>query len=89
MQNLDDFFVGTYKGYEIYVSDKPEKKYLALVNNRRVYFGAYGYEQYKDKFGYYSEWNHLDKNRRDRYYARHSINYPEGSADWFSKNILW
>ena len=78
-----------YKGYEIFVSDKPDKKYYALVGNKKVYFGAKGYEQYKDKLGHYSKYDHNDKTRRDRYYARHKKNYPEGTADWFSKKILW
>lgn len=78
-----------FKGYDIFVSDRKDKKYYALVGKKKVYFGAKGYEHFKDKLGHYSYLDHNDKKRRDRYYARHKIDYPEGSADWFSKNILW
>lgn len=78
-----------YAGYEIHVSDKPDKKYYAIVDDRKVYFGARGYEQYKDKLGYYKAWDHKDKERRDRYYLRHPVNYKKGTADWFAKKILW
>ena len=78
-----------YKGYDIYVSDKKDKKYYAIVKNRKVYFGARGYGQYKDKLGYYKQYDNLDKEKRERYYARHKKNYPEATPDWFSKEILW
>lgn len=78
-----------FKGYNIYVSDKPSKKYYAVVNNKKVHFGARGYDQYFDKLGHYEKYNHYDEERRERYYKRHKINYPKGSPDWFSKNILW
>lgn len=83
-------YVGKYKGYDIYLSDKPEKKYYAMVGNRKVYFGAYGYEHYHDKLGYYSDWNHWDKDRRRRYKIRHEKDrHNKGSAGWFSDQILW
>lgn len=78
-----------YKGYDIYISDKPNKKYYAIVGNKKVYFGAKSYEHYFDIFGHYKHLNHYNKDRRNLYYKRHNKNYPEGSADWFSKKILW
>lgn len=80
------FFDGKYP---IYASDKPAKKYYALVNGKRVYFGATGYQQYKDRVGLYSKDDHLDPERRARFYMRHPVDYPEGSADWFAKKVLW
>lgn len=47
------------------------------------------YEQYKDKIGMYSAYNHGDKERRELYYKRHNKNYGKYSADWFSKKYLW
>jgi len=78
-----------FEGYEIKVSDKPDKKYYAIVEGRKVYFGARGYGHYRDVLGHYSSLDHKDKKRRDAYYARHKVNYGKGTADWFSKKILW
>lgn len=83
-------YVGTYKGYKIFISDKPEKKYYALVNGKRIYFGQYGYEHYFDKMGIYSEFNHYDKQRRKNYKKRHESNrHNKGHPGWFSDQILW
>jgi hypothetical protein len=78
-----------YKGYDIFVSDKPDKKYYAIVDGKRVYFGARAYEQYYDILGHYKSKNHLDKKRRDAYYSRHNKDYKQGSAGRFSKRVLW
>ncbi len=75
--------------YDIYVSDLPNKKYYAIVNGKKVQFGAKGYDQFHDKLGHYKAYDHNDPIRRENYYKRHKINYPKGSADWFSKNVLW
>ena len=68
------------------------KKYTAILpDGKRVSFGALGYEHYKDRtpLKLYSHLDHNDKHRRDLYYARHSIDYPKYSPDWFSKKYLW
>jgi hypothetical protein len=78
-----------FKGYYIYISDKPNKKYYALVKNKKIYFGDSKYQHYKDKLGFYKYLDHNDKDRKKRYYLRHPKDYPKGSADWFSKKILW
>lgn len=79
------------------------KKYDAILENKKnkkiviVSFGAIKpngtpYEQYKDNvpLGLYSDYNHLDEKRRERYLKRHSkdINKPY-SKSWFSKEYLW
>ena len=81
--------IGNFRGYLIYLSKRKDKKYFALVNGKRVYFGAKGMSQYYDKIGYYDEYNNYSNKRKRLYYLRHSKNYPEGSADWFSKQLLW
>lgn len=84
--------ISNYKGYDIYVSDKPEKKYYALVNGKKIYFGQIPYQQYHDKIGYYKILDHNDKKRRENYRARHGAQgYQKikGSAAWFSWNLLW
>lgn len=56
------------------------KKYTAIVENlktkqqRKISFGAIGYEQYKDStpLGYYSKNNHNTLKRRNNYFTRHS-----------------
>ena len=87
--------------YRIEVSDRPEKKYVAIFSNgRRVYFGTAQYAQYKDKtpLKKYSHMDHLDKNRRTRYRARHEkILTKSGkpafkipyTPSWFSYKYLW
>lgn len=83
------------KQYDIYVSDKLDKKYVAIERgdlNRKpkfIYFGDRGYAHYHDRLGYYKDLDHKDEKRRAAYYVRHPVNYPEGTADWFAKNILW
>ena len=71
------------------------KKYRAQLKDGYVDFGAIKpdgtpYSQYRDAISnLYSKYNHLDDKRRERYYKRHSFNYPKYSADWFSKKYLW
>ena len=82
--------VGIFRNYPIFISDKPTKKYYALVNGRKVYFGSRGYDQYYDIFHVYSEYDHYDKERRNRYYQRHKKDVgKKGNAGWFAANILW
>lgn len=79
-----------YKGYPIYLSDKKPKKYFAIVNNKKIYFGDQRYQQYHDKIGYYSILDHWDKNRRASYKKRHINDIGnKGKAGWFAYNILW
>lgn len=73
-----------------------QKKYDAYTKDGE-YITSFGaikkngtpYDQYKDKIGYYSMYDHKDKKRRDNYYKRHNKNYPKYSPDWFSKKFLW
>lgn len=82
--------VGKYKGYSIFLSDKPNKKYFAKVGNRKIYFGDSSYEHYYDKMGYYSHLNHGDKERRRLFKSRHEkYRHKIGSASWLSDQILW
>ena len=49
------------------------------------------YEQYKDKIGYYSKYDHNDKKRRDRYRQRHRGDYIDDitKAGYYSWKFLW
>lgn len=83
-----------FRGYDIFISDKPDKKYYALVPSprgyKKVYFGATGYEQYWDVLGHYSSSNHYDRRRRHNYYVRHASDVGNpGTAGWFAANVLW
>ena len=82
-------YVGTFKGYQIYVSDAKNKKYYALVDGKKVNFGDNRYQHYRDKMGYYSDLDHRNILRRKNYYSRHGKDAIKGSAKWFSHNILW
>jgi hypothetical protein len=89
----------TINGYKYYVSDKPNKKLMVDVNGKRIYFGATGYEQFKDKtFLLDPDTNHLDPKRRKNYLSRSlkikdkkgNLTYlnPE-SANYHAIRILW
>lgn len=74
------------------ISPLAHKKYRVILSNgKHVDFGDKRYQQYKDStpLKAYSYLDHLDKKRRDLYYARHSKDYPPYSADWLSKKYLW
>lgn len=82
---------GKYKGYPIYISDRLNKKYYAVLNNgSKIHFGDSRYQHYFDKIGYYSHLNHYDLNRRNLYKKRHDNNrHIKYTPGWFSDNILW
>jgi len=82
-------FIGYYKKYPIYISNRKNKKYYAIVDDKKVHFGDNRYEQYYDKMHYYSHLNHFNNTRRKNYYSRHGRQAKEGSAKWFSHKILW
>ena len=76
------------------------KKYAAIIQNRktkkdrRINFGALGYEHYKDltPLKLYSNLDHKDKNRRLSYHARHNTHRIDGSEyspAYFSFKYLW
>lgn len=81
-------------GFE--VNKGKRAKYDAILENKktkekkRVPFGAKGYEQYRDKIGKYSEFDHNDEKRKEKWIKRHkkNIDYKFSSA-YFSKNYLW
>ena len=64
----------------IEVSKRKEKKYMAIVvdfktkKERRIHFGALSYQQFRDstKLGKFSSKDHGDKERKKKYYLRHS-----------------
>jgi hypothetical protein len=65
-------------------SDKPEKKFVAIINNdKKVYFGAAGYSDYLQ---------HNDDKRKERYIKRHekieNWNNPTTAGFW-SRWLLW
>ena len=74
------------------------KKYDAILRNKRtlrekrVPFGALGYEQYRDStgLGLYSGSNHGDPRRRKNYRTRHAgENARKFSSGYFSWKYLW
>ena len=72
------------------------KKYEARLQNKKtgkiyaIPFGQMGFEQYKDKIGYYKSLDHLDEKRRDNFIARQSYYVKKGyySPAYFSINFL-
>jgi len=71
-------------------------KYNGILLNKKtnqekkIPFGALGYEQYFDKIGHYKEYNHNDVNRRRLYRLRHKGEDKfKFSSGWFSMKFLW
>jgi len=83
-------YAGNFLGFDIYVAERPFKKYYAVVDGKKVYFGDKRYQQYFDKIGYYSHKNHFDKKRRANYKKRHeSDRHVKYTPGWFSDKLLW
>lgn len=80
-----------FKGYIIKPSTRKNKKYDVFdkEGNKLTSFGDVNFQHYKDKLGYYSDLDHLDKNRKRLYYARHGKEAEKGTAKYFSHKILW
>jgi len=81
-----------FKNWIIRPSTLKHKKYDVFnkgSGKKALSFGDTRYQQYKDKIGFYSNLDHLDKQRRKNYYKRHNKDYGYPSADWFSKKFLW
>ena len=76
-------------------STRSSKKYN-VYDKEGVFIAAFGgikpngepYQQFSDKIGLFSEYDHNDDKRRDNYYARHGKATYE-SAKWFSHKYLW
>ena len=80
--------------YKPFVSSAKNKKYSVYVKRikegiKLIHFGDKRYGQYKDMIGNYSHLDHLDKKRRDNYYARHGKESRMGTAKYFSHKYLW
>jgi hypothetical protein len=86
LDGFDFFAPSTIKNkkYDVYYENP------TTGNINKISFGDNRYEQYKDRIGYYSDLNHLDKNRRENYRARHKNDLLNNySAGYFSWNYLW
>lgn len=90
--------ISDYRFLKFEKSGKLGKKYNAILERIKdgkqvkIPFGALGYQQYKDNaLGLYSKFDHNDKERRERYKARHNIYLREGfySPEYFSWFYLW
>ena len=87
--------------FDIYQSDRYNKKYYAILktdeDKKRIYFGAIRpngipYDQFRDSTNLkiYSQYDHNDEERRQRYIARHKKNIKTGfTAGWLSYLFLW
>lgn len=89
----------TLLGFE--VNHGPDSKYFAVIEHKttgkikKIPFGGKyedgtPYEQYKDRLGHYSAFDHKDKERRRRWLLRHGENAKHKfSSAYFSKTMLW
>jgi hypothetical protein len=78
--------------YNFIVSKRKNKKYDVYKNGKYlVSFGSKGNQQFKDKtpLKAYSHLDHLDKDRKERYYKRFGKEAVFESAKWFSHRFLW
>lgn len=87
----------SYKFLRFEVSKTSGKKYDAVLLNKstkqekRVPFGAKGYEHFKDRaLGKYSNLNHNDPKRREAYRKRHrGEETRKFSSGYFAWKYLW
>jgi hypothetical protein len=88
--------------YEPFKSKAKNKKYSVYVKKddktKLIHFGDTRYEHFFDKIGEYSDLNHLNEERRNRYLERAmGIKNKQGkytykdinSPNWWSINYLW
>lgn len=79
--------------YVPFPSSRKHKKYAVYVlkggRKRLIHFGDKRYQQFEDKLGTYSELDHRDEKRRDRYYARHGRTADKNTALYWANTILW
>ncbi len=73
--------------WDVEPSKRKNKKYDVYHNDKYILsFGDKRYQHYFDKFGYYSNLNHLNKKRRDSYKKRAegigNLNNPYSSNFW-------
>lgn len=59
---------------DIQKSSRKNKKYMAIVDDKKIHFGDNRFQQYKDRtpLKLYSHLDHNDKKRRMNYFKRHS-----------------
>jgi hypothetical protein len=68
--------------YHIYPSDRRDKKFVVYSGNKKIYFGASGYEDYTI---------HHNQAHKNSYNARHSVREhwdDPSTAGFWSKWIL-
>ena len=81
--------------YTIQLSDRPDKKLVAVYTKngktKKIYFGATGYEHFKDATGLLPKHlNHNDPERRRLFRARFRNQYNgEPNPLTLSWNLLW
>ena len=84
--------------YEYQISSRPGKKLMVKVGNKRIHFGSFKNEHFRDKTGIWKSLDHNDKERRKRYLSRSSgIKNKSGeltkddpmSANYHSRRVLW
>jgi len=69
------------------VFDESTKKYITSFGG--LYPDGTPYDQFEDKIGHYSKYDHKDYMRRKAYYLRHGRDADYESAKWFSHQYLW
>ena len=79
--------------FVIKISTRKNKKYDVYQNEKYVCsFGQKGYQQYHDKFGYYSDLDHHDPQRRKAYKARFKKlidKNDDKKPTYWSNKFLW
>jgi hypothetical protein len=78
-------------GYVFKVPKRNSKKKYDVYKDGKflVSFGSNTNQQYKDKIGFYKNLDHLDKDKRKRFYDRFGTTPKAESALWFSSRFLW
>jgi hypothetical protein len=71
-----------FKNTEIFLSDKPTKKYMIFHNNKPMYFGQMGFEDYT---------KHNDELRQQRFLNRNKKwkTFQKYTPAYLSYHLLW
>jgi hypothetical protein len=82
-------------GFTFIATPQKRHKYEVFKNCKKIAnFGGIRkngvpYGQFKDKIGYYSEYDNNNKKRQKAYYKRHNKPVNKYSPSWFSSEYLW
>ena len=82
--------IGDVEGFPIFISDRNDTKYFAIVDNKKVYFGDINNDQYYDIYENYPQLNNYSMQERDRFYLTFGDQVKKRKSSlWFTSHVLY